>query len=180
MTEDREQLQQQLIDSLRRHAVDYEDLRRAFATWLSLHSTDANALAEIANQELLGQPLTPAALGRRIHLSPGATSNLLNRLESGGYVRRSREGRDGRKVLLHTGGQALAVAHEFFDPLSARLVDVMNRYSVEQLQQVSNFLHEVHLTLRDLLSAPPQARTTAEVPRSDPKFAGSQQDSAHP
>ncbi|MFE9581556.1 MarR family winged helix-turn-helix transcriptional regulator [Nocardia sp. NPDC006044] len=162
MTDDRERLEQQLIDGLRRHAVDYENLRRAFAGWLSLHASDANALAEIANQELLGQPLTPAALAKRIHLSPGATSNMLNRLESAGYIRRSREGQDGRKVLLHTGGQAAAVAHEFFDPLSARLIRVMDRYSVAQLGEISSFLHEVHLTLRDLLAEPLPPRENRE------------------
>ncbi|WP_162958443.1 MarR family winged helix-turn-helix transcriptional regulator [Nocardia yunnanensis] len=158
MTGERDALEQQLLDSLRRHAVDYESLRRAFAAWLALHPTDAKALAEIANHEVLGRQLTPAQLARSIHLSAGATSNLLNRLEHAGYVRRVREGRDGRKVLLHTGGQAAAVAHEFFDPLSARLIEVMDRYPVEQLRQIAGFLHEVHTTLRAVIADPPAAR----------------------
>jgi DNA-binding MarR family transcriptional regulator len=156
----------ELLDHLRRYGTDYEDLRRAFAVWLQLHPTDASALTEIANQELAGRPLTPAALARRIHLSPGATSNLLNRLEKDGYIHRGRDDSDGRKVILRTGGHAAELARSFFAPVAARLAAVMDHYSDDQLRTLTRFLDEVHQTMREILTTPrPEAARADARPR---------------
>jgi DNA-binding MarR family transcriptional regulator len=169
--EPRGDLRRQLLDHLRRYGTDYEDLRRAFAAWLDMHPTDAGALTEIANQELAGRPLTSAALARRVRLSPGATSNLLNRLEKDGYVRRGRDDNDGRKVILRTGGQAADLARGFFDPVAARLGAVMDHYSDDQLSDIADFLDDVHRAMRELLTTPPpragQPGVRHPAPRAD-------------
>lgn len=58
-------------------------------------------MVEILAAEERGLPLTPARLAERIALTTGATSTLLNRLETSGHIVRTREHSDRRVVTLH-------------------------------------------------------------------------------
>ncbi|MGK0741670.1 MarR family winged helix-turn-helix transcriptional regulator [Leucobacter sp. Z1108] len=58
--------------------------------------------------------LTVSELGTELHLDSGTLSPLLTRLETNGYVTRSRPERDGRRVVVHltTAGEKLRAAAE--------------------------------------------------------------------
>ncbi|MEU7154494.1 MarR family transcriptional regulator [Streptomyces sp. NPDC045470] len=139
---------ERLLESLGAYAADYAEFGRRFAGWLGLHTTDGTALVEIINNEHRGAPLTPARLSQRIQLSPAATTALLNRLEKAGHIVRSREHSDRRVVTLRTGGQAQALADEYFTPVGVRLGAMMADYPPELLQQFESFLGHLHDTLR--------------------------------
>ena len=49
----------------------------------------------------LDGPLSPKEISRRIHLSTGATTGMLDRLEQRGLVRRTPHPTDRRSVLVH-------------------------------------------------------------------------------
>ncbi|MBT0768477.1 MarR family transcriptional regulator [Kineosporia sp. J2-2] len=89
-----------LLDRLRSYAGLYAEMARLTARRLSLHTTDVNALVEVLWAERTGEPLTPARLAERVGLTSGATNALVNRLETAGYVTRSREHTDRRQVTL--------------------------------------------------------------------------------
>jgi len=113
----------------------YTEFSRRFAAWLGLYSTDATALLEITAAEERGTPLSPARLGKRIQLSSGATTALLNRLEGAGHIVRTREHQDRRVVTLRSSADIQERADAFFQPLAGRLDALMSEYPPDLLQQ---------------------------------------------
>ncbi|MEV7548756.1 helix-turn-helix domain-containing protein [Amycolatopsis sp. NPDC089917] len=140
-----------LLDGLRGFGANYTEFTRRFANWLGLHSTDAAALVEILYAEDTGSPLSPARLGDRIALTSGATTNLLNRLENLGYVVRTRESADRRKVTLRSGPDIQGLAREFFGPFSAGLMALVAEYPVEEIERFEAFLRHLRSTMDEVL-----------------------------
>ncbi|MFC9253969.1 MarR family winged helix-turn-helix transcriptional regulator [Amycolatopsis thailandensis] len=140
-----------LLDGLRGFGANYTEFTRRFANWLGLHATDAAALVEILYAEDTGAPLSPARLGERVALTSGATTNLLNRLESLGYVVRTRESADRRKVTLRSGPDIQGPAREFFGPFSAALTALVAEYPAEEIERFEAFLRHLRSTMDNVL-----------------------------
>lgn len=133
-----------VLEGLRAYAAISAELSKCFAGTLGLHPTDASALIEILEAEERGAPLSPARLSRRIGLTSGATSSLLNRLEEAGHVVRSREHVDRRIVTLHSSPGVHEVADAFFGPLAKRLGAKMSSYPDDLLKRFETLLTELH------------------------------------
>jgi DNA-binding MarR family transcriptional regulator len=142
-----------LMEELRAYGANFTEIGRRFAAWQGLHSTDATALLEISSAEERGDPLSPARLSQRISLSSGATTALLNRLETAGHLVRTREHTDRRVVTLHTTEHVGGLAEEFFGPLAVRLDAMMAHYPPELLAQFEGFLVELRATMDEHLAA---------------------------
>ncbi|MGH8875816.1 MAG: MarR family winged helix-turn-helix transcriptional regulator [Stackebrandtia sp.] len=147
-----------LLDGLRTFGANYAELTVRFARWLGLHATDAAALVEILYAEDQGTPLTPTQLSRRLTLSTGATTNLLNRLEREAFIVRSREHTDRRVVTLRSSERIQQPAREFFGPLAGPLEALVARYPPEQREQFETFLTQLGATMTDALAAEPPRR----------------------
>ncbi|MFI9390314.1 MarR family winged helix-turn-helix transcriptional regulator [Streptomyces bauhiniae] len=143
---------ERLMESLRIYGGHYAQLSRRFAAWLGLHSTDATAVLEIAAAEERGAPLSPARLSERISLSTGATTALLNRLESAGHITRAREHSDRRIVTLRSGAHIQERADEFFGPLAHRLDAVMSHYPPELLARFEAFMADLNAAMNGHLA----------------------------
>ena len=149
-----------LLDGLRAFGAHYSELTVRFANWLGLHSTDAAALVEILYAEDQGTALTPTQLSRRLTLTTGATTNLVNRLERLGFVVRSREHADRRIVTLRSGDRIVEHAREFFAPLVAPLEALVAQYPPRQREQFEDFLDRLRTTMAEILAGdgPPPRR----------------------
>ncbi|MBA0052362.1 MarR family transcriptional regulator [Streptomyces sp. AJS327] len=158
MPEDVAARRERLAEGLRAYGASFTELGRRFAATLGVHSTDAFALLEIAAAERHGSPLSPAQLGRRVSLSSGAMTALLNRLEQAGYLTRTREHADRRVVTLRSGGQAAELADAFFAPLNARQDVILARYSPDTLRQFEVVLDELRESMDAELAAAPAQR----------------------
>ncbi|MYW08659.1 MarR family transcriptional regulator [Streptomyces sp. SID2563] len=145
---------ERLMEGLRIYGSHYAELSRRFAAWLGLHSTDATAVLEIAAAEERGTPLSPARLSERISLSTGATTALLNRLETAGHITRTREHSDRRVVTLRSGGHIQERADEFFGPLAGRLDAAMSPYPPQLLEQFEQFMSDLNATMDAHLAEP--------------------------
>ncbi|MFJ9127232.1 MarR family winged helix-turn-helix transcriptional regulator [Streptomyces sp. NPDC102340] len=132
-----------LVEALRVYGGQYAELSRSFAAHLGLYSTDAAALLEIIAAEERGAPISPARLSKRILLSSGATTSLLNRLEDAGHIVRSREHSDRRVVTLRSSQHIQERADEFFRPLAAPMDAIIGRYPPELLDQFRSLLGEM-------------------------------------
>ncbi len=145
--EERQRLRRELVDLLNAYSSEAQHIGHAFAGRHKLHATDMHALLAVMHAERRGTPLTPGRLGEQIGLSSGATTALIDRLERGGHLRRSRESADRRVVHLRYGEPGMALATSFFAPMAPRTDAVMEQFSTEELLAVERFLQGMLGTL---------------------------------
>lgn len=137
-----------VVDRLRAFASADSELGREFARSRSMHPSDAAAVVEILTAEAHGQVLTPARLAERIGLSAGATSTLLNRLESAGHIVRTHDHADRRIVGLQSTPQIHHDAETFFAPVAEALDATLSRYTAKQLDAFATMIAELSAATR--------------------------------
>ncbi|WP_037680665.1 MarR family transcriptional regulator [Streptomyces albus] len=126
------------------------DLRGAeFAQRNGLHPTDLRALICLLDAARAHTPATPGWLGRQLGLNSAGTTALVDRLERLGHVRRVRDSRDRRRVLLEVDERAVALGQSFFGPLITEIVAATRTFSDTELAAIQRFL----LDVRDVLAA---------------------------
>ena len=82
-------------------------------------------LSEIAALEhLQGGELTPTELGRRLYMSSGAVTALVDRLERAGYVERRPNPRDRRSSVVRVTRTGIEEAARHLGPLAEELLGV--------------------------------------------------------
>lgn len=151
-----------LLEALTAYGTTYAQVGREFAAGAGLHRTDATALVEILGAEERGTPLTPARLSERIGLSFGATSSLLNRLETAHHIERSRGHADRRIVTLHSTSTVHEVADRFFDPLGERITALLEPYSQDEIEQLTRMLAGIREVMETYATEADHARTTTQ------------------
>lgn len=86
-------------------------------------------------------PLTAKELARHSGLRPASVTALVDRLEKKGFVRRRPHPYDGRKVLIEFAEGALG-STSVWDYLIARVTELCQGYSTEQLRVIVEFVTE--------------------------------------
>jgi DNA-binding MarR family transcriptional regulator len=66
-------------------------------------------------------PTTAGELARRVNLTSGAASRMLDRLQAAGYVRRVPDPHDRRRILVEPTPQSLERVSTYYTPLTDRL-----------------------------------------------------------
>lgn len=84
-------------------------------------------------------PLTPGEISRRINLSTGATTRMLDRLSRAGYIVRNPEPSDRRRILIAPAGDGIARIGALYEPLNADLAELLAGWDAEQLHALSEF-----------------------------------------
>ncbi|MBU2668210.1 MarR family transcriptional regulator [Actinoplanes bogorensis] len=132
--------QTETMHRLRDWAAGFAELNQHLAGWMDLPASDANALGHIIWAAEEGRPLSPADLSRQIGMTSGATTVLLNRLETAGHVRRSREHADRRRVTLRPEPGARERARAFMAEAGAEIAQVLLNTSPDELRTVATFV----------------------------------------
>ncbi|SEP75470.1 MarR family winged helix-turn-helix transcriptional regulator [Microlunatus flavus] len=89
---------------LRRLQTAMGDAEGALAARLAIGSTD---LAAMTHLTFAPEPIGPRELSGRLGITPGATTELVDRLERAGHVERRRDTVDRRRVQLHASTSTL-------------------------------------------------------------------------
>lgn len=84
-------------------------------------------------------PSTPGELARRVNLSTGATTRMLDRLQNAGYITRSPDSHDRRKVVIEPAGDGVARIAALYGPLNEDLVGLLDDFDLHQLGHVTQF-----------------------------------------
>lgn len=129
-----------LTRQLRRLTVETDRLAEVLRERLRMHRTDFNALAVIMDSANVGKPLSPGELAESLHLSPSATTALLDRLESAGHVHRERSPSDRRRIELHLREGMLESGRDFFAPLGERYAQAWARFDQQERAVIARFL----------------------------------------
>ncbi|MFB6805659.1 MarR family transcriptional regulator [Streptomyces sp. NPDC056387] len=111
-----------------------------FAERNGLHPTDLRALVRLLDADRAGVTVTPGRLGEALKLNSAGTTALLDRLERLGLVRRTRDERDRRRVLLAVEQEAVDLGRSFFGPLIGGLVGAAGEFTAAELAVVERYL----------------------------------------
>jgi DNA-binding MarR family transcriptional regulator len=103
---------------------------------MGLNRTDHRVL-EILNRK---GPMTAGDLAKAGHLTTGAVTAVVDRLEAVGYVRRVRDTQDRRRVLVEQTPDGRKTAMRYYQPYMAASFEAMAKYSADELEIVRDFM----------------------------------------
>ncbi|MFC4602857.1 MarR family winged helix-turn-helix transcriptional regulator [Rhodococcus kronopolitis] len=146
------------VHRLRELTVELHLLGAEFARVHGLHPTDVRALICLLDADRGGRPATPGWLARELHLNSASVTALVDRMEKAGHVRRARDPRDRRRVLLAVTPAAMELGWSFFGPVIANASAALDGYTEAERATVVKFLG-------DMRSAVEAARPVGGVDR---------------
>ena len=115
-------------------AVDAVDA--AAAAYLQVNRTDLRCL-EILTQN---ESVLPSQLAVQLGLTTGSVTAMLDRLERLGYVTRSADPADRRKVVIRITPKAMRKAAKIYGPIVLEGdQDVLSRYSAAELRVLLDY-----------------------------------------
>ena len=106
------------------------------AARLGLHPTDYKALGIL---ERLGA-MSAGDIACQSGLATASVTNLIDRLEKKGFVRRLRDGKDRRRVLVEVVRDRISGGRPLFASTIESLARLFKRYSDRELALIADFL----------------------------------------
>ncbi|WP_436847817.1 MarR family transcriptional regulator [Streptomyces coeruleorubidus] len=119
------------------------------------------ALIHLLDAGREGVRATPGWLGAQLGVNSASTTALVDRLERRGLVRRERDTRDRRRVLLVVQDEAVTLGWSFFGPLIHEMVAEMRSFDEKELATVRRLL----LAMRDVAAARRRAQQDSSARR---------------
>jgi DNA-binding MarR family transcriptional regulator len=137
MSSDKRALFDDLVAEVRRAQAATARFDRAVADVAGLNLTDMGCL------DILGQegPLTAGQLAERTGLSSGAMTTAIDRLESAGFARRTRDARDRRRVVVELTEKVNSL-NQYYDEHVELGVRLYDRYTSEQIRLLLGFVRQ--------------------------------------
>jgi DNA-binding MarR family transcriptional regulator len=133
---------QELFDRLSLAIRASQNISEAFdehvAARLGINRTDLRAL-DIVDQR---GPLSAGELAEAMHLSSGAVTTLLDRLERAGFAQRRRDTDDRRRVLVELTPKLQEGGENFYQPLYEGTMRLLESHSDEELRAMTEFLEQ--------------------------------------
>jgi len=125
------------------------DLDAALARHLRMKPTDYDAMGHLMSAP---EPLGPNELARRLGITPASATELVDRLETAGHVRRERSSNDRRRVELHADPDSVGMIIGELQPLFAALDAIAADLTTEQRETVTAYLRAVSRATRDYIT----------------------------
>jgi DNA-binding MarR family transcriptional regulator len=135
----REELIWHLVDAIRMSQNATDALDEAAAAYLGINRTDARALDVIERQGRV----SAGELAREMHLTTGAVTTVVDRLERAGYARRVPDPADRRRVLVEAPAEAVAAFDPYTDEQLELLLDFTRRGIEWNLQRIERVQAEL-------------------------------------
>lgn len=130
------------------------DLDVELARRLRLRLLDSMALGHVMTAD---SPLGPAELSARLGISTGSGTELVDRLERAGHLRRDRDARDRRRVSLIASPEAVGSLLGELAPLFASLDDLADDFTPDEQEAVIRYLSEAARRMTQFLEAEHEA-----------------------
>jgi DNA-binding MarR family transcriptional regulator len=128
-----------IVRALRKIDFQGEVFGQTVAVRLGLSESDIKALEHLAGTD----PVTAGRLAELLNLSTGAVTRVLDRLEQAGYVRRTSDAADRRRVVVEIVPERLSAIREALEPLGEAHLAVVAAYSDDELELVNDFLSKL-------------------------------------
>lgn len=114
----------------RRYMAAYALFNQAVADRLRLHPTDLQCLNLLS---LEAAPVTTGRIAELTGLTTGSATRLVDRLERAGYVTRTRDTVDRRRVLVATVPERMAEFGEFWQQLNGGWAAMFETYDNDEV-----------------------------------------------
>lgn len=89
-------------------------------------------------------PLSHRDLVDRMGLKPASVTNILDRLQAGGWIARQRSSADARSIEITADEARLGeLRGRIFGPLMRRLGEVYDRYTLDELRLIADALSRI-------------------------------------
>jgi DNA-binding MarR family transcriptional regulator len=119
-------------------------LSRGIASRLGINTTDLEIIGILA----ITGPVALNYLAEVTGLASGTMTLAADRLESAGFVRRTADPQDRRKVRLEPIEERLREVGAFYAPLGEATQQMFDAYTQDELDLITNFLGTFNDTLR--------------------------------
>lgn len=117
---------------------DFDQLSLVVSEEVGLSPTELLAMDLISRHD----PVTAGMLARELHLTTGAITGLIDRLEGAGFARRSADPTDRRKVIVTATAKERRVG-ELYGPLASELRRAVADYSEKDLATLTDFIRRL-------------------------------------
>jgi DNA-binding transcriptional ArsR family regulator len=146
---ERQRMEGEFLLAMRRNGSVMQLLGQVSAERIGINVTDLNCLNIVA----LAGPMTAGELARATGLTTASITGVLDRLEEGGFVRRERDPKDRRRVIVTLNpGPGLREIGPTFGPLVRAWRDAAAAYSDEELRLLLDFQRRFEGIVRDQLA----------------------------
>lgn len=129
-----------LLDALRLAGRENSDATVIFhdliAQRLGLHGTDEKTMSLLQREG----PLSAGEIARRTGLATASVTNLIDRLEQKGFVRRTRSPKDRRAIIVEPTANGIAAFVPFFMSPKRSVERLYARYDNRELAVILDFL----------------------------------------
>ena len=146
---ERLRMEGEFLLAMRRNGSIMQLLGQVSAERIGINATDLNCLNIVA----LTGPMTAGELARATGLTTASITGVLDRLEEGGFVRRERDPKDRRRVIVTLNpGPGLREIGPTFGPLVRAWREAAAGYSDEDLRLLLDFQLKLEQIVRDQLA----------------------------
>lgn len=132
--------QEQVLAALPGWVNAISQLNRLVADRMGVTASDLDGL-HVLNQN---GPATAAELARRVGLTPGSVSRMIDRLDAAGCVKRISDPHDRRRVLIEPTSGGLARIAAYYDGLTRRAHDDLAVFQTGELEALLRFIERSH------------------------------------
>ena len=145
----RDALIAQLGDEVRATQSTVDALDEAVAGYLRVNRTDLRCLEILLIES---ESATPGQLANRLGLTTGSVTAMLDRLARLGYVTRTPDAVDRRKIVVTATPEVADRVRGIYGPIAESGARELGRYTIEQLHLLIDFhqraraLQQSHLT----------------------------------
>ncbi|WP_126426935.1 MarR family winged helix-turn-helix transcriptional regulator [Brevibacillus marinus] len=148
-----------LLDSSKRLSTQTVMFHQAVASSLGLNITDHKCLDLVLG---MGKA-TAGQLAELTGLTTGAITSVINRLEKAGYVRRVKDPKDLRMVIVEPVYAHLQPIKDAFAPLLEAMTSLYSRYSPAELALILDYVERsIHILNQQTNSLKQRQRRTAK------------------
>jgi DNA-binding transcriptional ArsR family regulator len=124
-------------------------MTQAAADRIGINATDLNCLNILS----FSGKLTAGELAKATGLTTASITGVVDRLEQAGFVRRERDARDRRRVVIHLNVQrALGTVAPIFGPMLGAIQRLADQYTDDELRLIVEFYGQLEDVIRDHLT----------------------------
>ncbi|MEU5011886.1 MarR family transcriptional regulator [Streptomyces sp. NPDC021749] len=137
----RARLYEELSSESRRYLASYVLFNQALADHLGLHPTDVQCLSLLTAEP---GPLTVKQIAEMTGLTTGSATRLVDRLERGGYVARTPDQQDRRRVLVSPVPDRIARVAAVWDDLGRSWQTLLDDHTEDELEVLIRHMRRAH------------------------------------